>query len=126
MDVNMFLEVPRLGAMSSTLSESGLRIGCCSPAPVDPLSTEDADRLAARFKAIADPVRLKILNRIGSVPGGVCVCDIVDDLDKSQPTISHHMKILTEAGLVTREKRGRWAWYSVIDEEIAALRDALS
>lgn len=103
-----------------------LRQSCCAPLLTDTLDSSDAKQLAARFKAIADPVRLQILNRLAGAPGGVCVCDFVDTLERSQPTISHHLKILSEAGLVAREQRGRWAWYSVVDEEISALRDVLT
>lgn len=90
------------------------------------LDPDDAAALAARFKAIADPVRLQILNRLAAAPDGVCVCDFVDDLDRSQPTISHHLKVLGEAGLVSREQRGKWAWYRVEADEVAGLRDALA
>jgi ArsR family transcriptional regulator len=99
---------------------------CCAPLLTDTLDSSDAEHLAARFKAIADPVRLQILNRLAGASEGVCVCDFVDTLDRSQPTISHHLKVLSDAGLVAREQRGRWAWYSVVDEAISALRDALA
>ncbi len=92
---------------------------------VDTLDADDAAQLASRFKAIADPVRLQILNRLAAAPDGVCVCDFVEILDRSQPTVSHHLKILAEADLVRREQRGKWAWFSVVDEQVAALRDAL-
>jgi ArsR family transcriptional regulator len=98
---------------------------CCTPLMVDTLDADDAAALATRFKAIADPVRLQILNRLAAAPDGVCVCDFVEVLDRSQPTISHHLKILAEAQLVRREQRGKWAWFSVVDEQITALRDAL-
>lgn len=99
---------------------------CCAPVLTAPLDVDDAVALAARFKAIADPVRLQILSRLSGAPDGVCVCDVVDGLDRSQPTISHHLKILTEAGLVQREQRGRWAWFSVVSDEVEALRNALA
>lgn len=99
---------------------------CCAPVLTDTLHPSDAKDLALRFKAIADPVRLQILNRLAGAPEGVCVCDFVDALDRSQPTVSHHLKVLAEAGLVVREQRGRWAWYTVVDEQVSALRDALA
>ncbi len=98
---------------------------CCAP-DAAPLSVADAEALAERFRAIADPVRLQILNRLASTPGGVCVCDLVDGLDRSQPTISHHLKILTGAALVRREQRGRWAWYHLEADELARLQASLA
>ncbi len=99
---------------------------CCAPVLYDELGQDEAQALAERFKAIADPVRLQILNRLSSAADGVCVCDIVDGMDKSQPTISHHLKILANVGLVTREKRGRWAWYHLEAAELDGLRKALA
>ncbi|MEM7287867.1 MAG: metalloregulator ArsR/SmtB family transcription factor [Actinomycetota bacterium] len=99
---------------------------CCSPLTVDILDAHDAGQLAARFKAIADPVRLQILSRLAAAPNGVCVCDFVDDLDRSQPTISHHLKVLGDAGLVTREQRGKWAWSHIESAELETLADFLT
>ncbi len=99
---------------------------CCAPVTAAPLAPSDAEALAERFRAIADPVRLQILNRLAVEPDGVCVCDLVDGLDRSQPTISHHLKVLTGAGLVRREQRGRWAWYHIEADELAGLRSSLA
>ncbi len=99
---------------------------CCTPLTVDVLDATDAELLAARFKAIADPVRLQILSRLAAAPDGVCVCDFVDDLDRSQPTISHHLKVLGEAGLVTRDQRGKWAWFSIVASELDELAHVLT
>jgi ArsR family transcriptional regulator, arsenate/arsenite/antimonite-responsive transcriptional repressor len=99
---------------------------CCEPLLDAALSEHDADELAAAFKVLADPARLRLLSFIASAgPGEACACDLVEPLGKSQPTVSHHLSVLTEAGLVTREKRGRWAWYRVDPDRLAVLRDAL-
>ncbi|MGI9624519.1 MAG: ArsR/SmtB family transcription factor [Acidimicrobiales bacterium] len=112
------------GHMTNTTT---IDVGCCAPVLADELTAADADELAGRFKAIADPVRLRILNRLaGAGAEGVCVCDVVAGLDKSQPTISHHLKVLTEAGLVERDQRGKWAWYTVDEAQVASLREALA
>ena len=78
------------------------------------------------FKLLADPVRLRLLSIVATAPTGeVCACDLTEPLDRSQPTVSHHLSALTDAGLLHREKRGRWAWYRVVPERLAVLRDAL-
>ena len=97
---------------------------CCEPVLATPLSETEADDLAAAFKVLADPARLRLLSMIASAEEA-CACDLVEPLGKSQPTVSHHLSVLTEAGLLTREKRGRWAWYRVVPERLAVLRDAL-
>lgn len=99
---------------------------CCEPVLDAALSEDQADELAGAFKVLADPVRLRLLSLIASAPDGeVCACDLVEPLGRSQPTVSHHLSVLTEAGLLTREKRGRWAWFSVVPERLEILRDAL-
>jgi ArsR family transcriptional regulator len=83
--------------------------------------------LAAAFKVIADPARLRLLSLIASKPDGeACVCDLIEPLALSQPTVSHHLKVLHDAGLVRREKRGTWAFYALVPERLDALRDALA
>ncbi len=99
---------------------------CCEPVFTAALDETDAEDLAAAFKVVADPVRLRLLSLIANADRGeVCACDLVEPLGRSQPTVSHHLKILAEAGLVEREKRGRWAWYRAVPERITVLRDAL-
>ena len=99
---------------------------CCQPLVDAPLSEADAEDLAAAFKVLADPARLRLFSLIASAGSGeACACDLVEPLGKSQPTVSHHLSVLTEAGLVTREKRGRWAWYRADPDRLAVLRDAL-
>ncbi len=99
---------------------------CCAPVMEANLSSDEAEALAERFKAIADPVRLQIVNRLAHASEGICVCDLVDGLDRSQPTVSHHLKVLASVGLVQREQRGRWAWYSLDAEQFESLRGALA
>jgi ArsR family transcriptional regulator, arsenate/arsenite/antimonite-responsive transcriptional repressor len=83
----------------------------------------EAERLATLFKALSDPTRLQLLAMIEASPAGeACVCDLTEPLHLSQPTISHHLKILVKAGILTREKRGLWAWYSVAPEQVEILR----
>lgn len=100
---------------------------CCEPVLAAPLGEEDAAELAAALRVVADPARLRLLSLIAAAPTGeVCACDLVAPLGRSQPTISHHLSVMTAAGLLDREKRGRWAWYRVVPERLAVLRDALS
>lgn len=96
--------------------------GCGAPLTREPLSENDATGLAAPFKAVADPVRLRLLSMIGSHIGGeVCVCDLTDAFDLTAPTISHHLKVLRTAGLIDGERRGPWVYYRVIPETVARL-----
>ncbi|MGH2758721.1 MAG: ArsR/SmtB family transcription factor [Actinomycetota bacterium] len=99
--------------------------GCCSLL-VEPVGERNAEEISAAFKALADPVRLRVLSLIASQPSGeVCACDLVAPIGKSQPTVSHHLKVLYESGLVTKEKRGSWVWYRVVPERLEELRAAL-
>ncbi|HEX9381353.1 MAG TPA: metalloregulator ArsR/SmtB family transcription factor [Gaiellaceae bacterium] len=100
-----------------------LPVICCGPA-TEPLSEQERDELAARFKALADPTRVAIVNRLAAAEE-VCVCDLTETFELSQPTISHHLKILREAGLVESTRRGTWAYYRLVPEAIDALRGAL-
>jgi ArsR family transcriptional regulator len=99
---------------------------CCPSVLAAPLDAEEAAELASGFMALADPVRLRVLSILATAPDGeVCVCEFVGPLGKSQPTISHHVKILSEAGLVAGDRRGKWVWYSLNRERLAALQAAL-
>ena len=92
-----------------------------------PLSDEVANDLAHMFTALSDPVRIKIVSLVASSNAGeVCACDLIGPVGKSQPTISHHTKILVEAGLLSAQKRGRWVWYRIVPERLAALQNALA
>ena len=96
-------------------------VACCSPLTKEPLSRESAEGAATLLKALADPVRLRLLSLVAShADGEACVCDLNDAFELSQPTISHHLKVLHEVGLLDREKRGVWVYYRV---NAAALRD---
>lgn len=99
---------------------------CCAPLRTAALSVVQAPELARRFAALGDPVRLRLLSLLATAPGGcVCACDLVEPLGKSQPTVSHHLKILREAGLVTSEKRGVNVWYAAVPAALESLRTAL-
>ena len=98
---------------------------CCSPLLREPIDEEQADQLSRVLKALADPVRLRLLSLIGAHAGGeACVCELVDRFDLSQPTISHHLKVLREAGLIDAERRGTWVYYRALPgvlEQLAGL-----
>ena len=96
---------------------------CCGPA-TPTLDAAEADAVAARFRALADPTRVAIVNRLAAA-GEVCVCDLNAVFDLSQPTISHHLKVLREAGLVESTRRGTWAYYHLVPEAVGALRQTL-
>ncbi len=95
---------------------------CCSPLSAGPLSAGQAEQVAPLLKALADPVRLRLMSLVASHPGGeACVCDLNDAFELSQPTISHHLKVLHDAGLVEREKRGVWVFYRARTQALASL-----
>jgi ArsR family transcriptional regulator, arsenate/arsenite/antimonite-responsive transcriptional repressor len=95
---------------------------CCSPLACEPLTQDAADRIVPLLKALADPVRLRLMSLVASHEGGeACVCDLNDAFDLSQPTISHHLKVLHEAGLLDRDKRGVWVYYTVRTEALGGL-----
>ncbi len=99
---------------------------CCEPVLDAALSEEGAAELAVAFKVLSDPVRLRLLSLIACAPDGeLCACDLPALVDRKQPTVSHHLSILADAGLVVREQRGRWAWFRVAPQRLAVLRDAL-
>ena len=107
-------------------AHSGI-IGCCGPLQATVLGVDEAAELARRFAALADPVRLRLLSLLATADGGaVCACDLVGPVGKSQPTVSHHLKILREAGLVISEKRGTNVWYATVPAALEALREALA
>ena len=110
----------------SNQSSSGVE-ACCSPLTQEPLTSDWASDLARMFKALGDPVRLRMLSLIASHESGEsCVCDISPAFDLSQPTISHHLKVLREAGLLDCERRGTWVYYRVIPSALAQLSAVLS
>lgn len=99
----------------------------CAPLLEDEIGETDAQRLAGLLKVLAEPARLRLLSLIQAQPDGeACVCHLTSPLGLSQPTISHHLKVLLEAGLVEREQRGSWAYFRVMPEPLAAIRDMLA
>jgi len=97
-------------------------VACCAPLSREPLSAEQAEQVAPLLKALADPVRLRLLSLVASHQGGeACVCDLTDAFALSQPTISHHLKVLHESGLLDREKRGVWVYYRARSEALGSL-----
>ncbi|WP_454049864.1 ArsR/SmtB family transcription factor [Cellulomonas sp. Marseille-Q8402] len=110
----MALDLLPVGTAASTT--------CCSPVTGTTMSPEDADRTARTLKALADPARLRLLSIIAAHEGGeACVCDLTEPVGLSQPTVSHHLKVLTEAGFVIREKRGVWAYYTIVPSAVEQL-----
>ncbi|HZP54591.1 metalloregulator ArsR/SmtB family transcription factor [Actinocrinis sp.] len=100
---------------------------CCTPLAREPLGEADAKSLAAMFKALSDPVRLRLLSLIASHEGGeACVCDLAGPFDVTQPTISHHLRVLREAGLIDCERRGTWVYYWVLPQALEQLGSLLS
>ncbi len=101
-------------------------MACCPPLVKQALSAADAERIAPLLKALADPVRLRLLSIVASYADGeACVCDLNDAFDLSQPTISHHLKVLHDAGLVDRSKRGVWVYYRIRPEALSGLSTLL-
>ena len=97
-------------------------LACCPPLSAQALTQDQAEQIAPLLKALADPVRLRLMSLVASNPGGeACVCDLNDAFDLTQPTISHHLKVLHDAGLVDREKRGVWAYYRIRPQALTSL-----
>lgn len=113
--------------MAKKTLSAGVRVPCCEPLRSCEIDDSDAVSLAASFAALADPARVKLLSLISTSPTGeACACDLIEPTGKSQPTVSHHLKVLVEAGLIEREKRGIWMWYRTNQTRVDALRTALS
>jgi ArsR family transcriptional regulator len=116
-----------MAAMTTTLPVLNDLASCCAPLSTSALGAEGAVPLARAFTALGEPVRLRLLSLLMTAEGGeVCACDLVAPVAKSQPTVSHHLKVLREAGLVTATRRGQNIWYAVVPEQVAALRAALA
>jgi len=121
-DIAMHIDTCQYRCMSnSSLALTPVQaVSCCSPLLVEPLSDEQAHQLAPLLKAVADPVRLRLLSLVAAHgDGGACVCDLNDAFDLSQPTISHHLKVLHDAGLLDRSRRGTWVYYQVRGDVLA-------
>ncbi len=100
---------------------------CCSPLTGAPMDADTATRLAGVLKAIAEPTRLRLLSLVAAhADGEACICDLTEPVHLSQPTVSHHMKVLVDAGLLTREQRGKWAYYRLVPGTLDALAQLLS
>jgi ArsR family transcriptional regulator len=99
---------------------------CCPEVLRAPLGAAEAEEVAAALRVVADPARLRLLSLISNAEGGeACVCNLTEPLGLSQPTVSHHLKVLADAGLLEREQRGRWAYYRIVPERLELLRGAL-
>ena len=99
---------------------------CCPEVLTAPLGADKAEEVASALRVVADPARLRLLSLIATAEGGeACVCNLTEPLGLSQPTVSHHLRVLTDAGLLEREQRGRWAYYRVLPERLELLRGAL-
>lgn len=102
-------------------------LACCPPVRSERLDEARAELVAKSFAALADPIRLRLLSHVAAAGGEeVCACDLAAIVDRSQPTVSHHMRILHDAGLIAREKRGLWVWYRIVPERLDALRAVLA
>ncbi len=100
---------------------------CCAPLVEDTIDEQEATELAALFKALSDPVRLRLVSMIATAPSGeICACDLPAIFDRSQPTMSHHLSQLTKAGLLKREQRGKWAWFRVVPDRLDSLATVLT
>ena len=114
---------PDLEATAVDQCVPGAPDGQCCSLSGGPMTADDAQRIASRLKALSDPTRLRLLSHVAAQGcGAVCVCDLTMVVDISQPTVSHHMKKLVDAGLLVREQRGKWAHYSVVPEAFDELR----
>ena len=109
------------------LNDNADGVVCCAPLSASPLPAEAAPTLAKAFAALGDPVRLRLMSLLMTAEGGeVCACDLVEPVGKSQPTVSHHLKVLRDAALVTATRRGTNIWYAASPAQVAALRGVLA
>lgn len=124
-NVSIFVNVWHTRGMTASALPADLA-DCRSPVTGGVIGVAEAERLARIFKALGDPTRVRLLSLIAAHQGGeACICDLTDPVGLTQPTVSHHMRQLVEAGLLSREQRGKWAYYRVIDTALAGLADAL-
>ena len=111
---------------AGTVNDTPL-VSCCGSTSGDALTDEQAHELAAAFKVLADPVRLRLMSLIATSPTGeVCACDLPESVDRSQPTVSHHLSLLVNAGVIEREQRGKWAWFRLRRERLDELATVLT
>jgi ArsR family transcriptional regulator, arsenate/arsenite/antimonite-responsive transcriptional repressor len=109
----------------SSIDTTDTLIACCAPLAAAKLSDDEADATAALFRALGDPARVRIVNVLATSDAQVCVCELIEPLGLAQPTVSHHLKKLVEAGLLDREQRGKWAYFSIKPEAMAQLAGLL-
>ena len=113
--------------MANGRTELPVLTECCSPVALEVIEPAGADLLASRFKALADPTRLRLISLVAAhAEAEACVCDLTEPVGLSQPTVSHHLRILVEAGVLSREQRGKWAYYRLVPETLNALSTLLA
>lgn len=126
MNVARFIDIRQYGVMKRELDLlPGAEDECCPDPPNPSISEADAAGMARGFAALADPARLRLFTLIASQQGPVCACSLVEPVGRSQPTVSHHLKVLYEAGLVDRERRGSWIWYRAVPGKVGELVSGL-
>ena len=126
-DIDVCQYVGHTGCMTRHATLPIVDVACYVPLVRQPLTAEAATDLARTLKAIADPARLRLLSMIAAHEGGeACVCDLTEPLGLSQPTVSHHLMVLVDAGLLTRDKRGVWAYFTLVACALDSLADVLS
>jgi ArsR family transcriptional regulator, arsenate/arsenite/antimonite-responsive transcriptional repressor len=116
LDISMFIDI-----LTDIDMSIAAPITCCAPLDQPTLSAAEAEATAEIFKALGDPARVRIVNRLATAGEPVCICDLIEPLGLGQPTVSHHMKKLVDAGLVEREQRGKWAFFSLKREAVETL-----
>lgn len=126
-DIDVCQYVGHTESMARSAAQPLNVTACCGPLVDEPLSAAAATVLAQTLKAIADPARLRLLSMIAAHKGGeACVCDLTEPLGLTQPTVSHHLKVLVDAGLVSRDKRGVWAYFTLVPGALDSLAEVLS
>jgi ArsR family transcriptional regulator, arsenate/arsenite/antimonite-responsive transcriptional repressor len=119
--------LPSISMFVNMLGMKTLISDCCPPLLLKHLNPDDAEQLAVLFRVLGEPSRLQLLSLIASQPtGAACVCDLIEPLGLSQPTVSHHLKVLYEAGFVIRERRGTWIYYQVVPQTLQMLCNILT
>ena len=109
------------------MTSSKLPTSCCPPLLAGNLTTTEAAGVAVLFRVLGEPARLQLLSLIAAQPSQeVCACELVESLGLSQPTVSHHLKVMYEAGLLTKERRGTWIYYRIVREQLVLLREVLA
>jgi ArsR family transcriptional regulator, arsenate/arsenite/antimonite-responsive transcriptional repressor len=130
LDASMFVNAcAMMGGMATAMASVATSdvATCCSPLTGGILDSAAAERLASVFKALGDPARVKLVSLIAASEGGeACICDLIEPLGLSQPTVSHHMKMLVDSGLVSRDQRGKWAYYRVNSDALDRIATAVS